>query len=160
MHEPVIGHLEEYLNGGEPLADVEEHLRQCAECRKEMAAMQTQSALFRSLRASEEIELSGGFYARVMNRIETQVKPSAWSLFGESLFAKRLGYALGVCLVLLGSVLVQSSEPEEPLETLAPERILAGIPQAVPVSVEERQDDRQRDRDAILVNLTTYQDFQ
>src|SRR5262245_17862986 len=99
MHEPVIGRLEEYLSGGGPFAEVEEHLKNCAGCRKELESMRMQSALFRSLRTREEIEPAAGFYARVMERVETQVKPSAWSLFGESLFAKRLAYASAMFLV-------------------------------------------------------------
>ena len=73
MHQPVTGHLEEYLHGGGPFPDVEEHLNKCVECREELDAMRAQSAMLRrALRA--EVEPSGGFYARVMNRIESQAK--------------------------------------------------------------------------------------
>jgi anti-sigma factor RsiW len=157
MHEPVIGRLEEYLSGGGPFADVEEHLKNCANCRREVEAMQMHSALFRSLRSPQEIDPAAGFYARVMNRVETQARPSAWSLFGESLFAKRLAYASAMFLVVLGSVLVTSTEPEEPLAIAAPERILAGESHPVPVTMENPQ----QDRDVVLVNLATYQqDYQ
>ena len=70
-----------------------------------------QSALFRrAFRA--EAEPDAAFYARVMNRIETQARPSVWSLFGESMFAKRLAYASATFLVLIG-VVFMSAEQEQ-----------------------------------------------
>jgi predicted anti-sigma-YlaC factor YlaD len=155
MHEPVIGRLEEYLAGGGPFADVEEHLKNCANCRKELEAMQLHSSLFQSLRT--DVDPAAGFYARVMNRVETQARPSVWSLFGESAFATRLGYASAMLLVALGTVLVTSTVAEEPLAVAAPERILAGESDPMPVTME----DQQQDRDVVLVNLATYrQDYQ
>jgi anti-sigma factor RsiW len=156
MHELVIERLEEYLSGGGNAAEVEEHLKNCASCRKEVEAMQMQSALFRSLRVPQEMELPAGFYARVMDRIETQARPSAWSLFGESVFAKRLAYASALFLALAGSVLLTSSDSEETLAASAPERILAGELHPMPVSME----DPQQDRDVVLVTLATHQDYQ
>ena len=71
MHQPVIDRLEEYLDGNGPFPEVEEHLSKCASCRQDLAAMQAQTALFRrAFRA--EVEPDGAFYARVMNRIESQ----------------------------------------------------------------------------------------
>ena len=69
MHEPVIQRLEEYLDGGGPFPEVEEHLRKCTGCKEELDAMRAQSALFRHAFRSE-VEPDPGFYARVMNRIE------------------------------------------------------------------------------------------
>jgi predicted anti-sigma-YlaC factor YlaD len=156
MHEPVIGSLEDYLGEGGPLADVEEHLKNCADCREELEAMRMHSALLRSLQPPPEIDPTAGFYARVMNRVETQARPSVWSLFGESLFAKRLVYASAMFLLVLGSVLVTSTEPDEPLAVAAPERILAGEAHPVPVTMENPE----QDRDVVLVNLATYrQDY-
>jgi hypothetical protein len=157
MHEPIVGRLEEYLDGGGPFADVEEHLKNCASCRKEVEIVRMQSALFRSLRTAGDVEPAAGFYARVVNRIETQTKPSAWSLFGESLFAKRLAYASAMFVVLLSTVFFSSGNPEESFAVSAPEMILAGEEHPEPVSMENPQ----RDRDVILVNLATYrQDYQ
>jgi hypothetical protein len=118
--------------------------------------MQMQSALFRSLRAPDEVDPAAGFYARVLDRVETQARPSAWSLFGESLFAKRLAYASAMFLVRLGTVLVSSTDSEEPLAVAAPERIFAGEVDPEPVTMENPQ----RDRDVVLVNLATYRDYQ
>jgi len=160
MHEPVIERLEEYLNGDGPYPEVEEHLKKCAGCREELNAMRAQSAMFRQAFRSE-VEPGSGFYARVMNRIETQTKPSVWSLFGESMFARRLAYASATFLLLVGTLFVSSTEPDEAFASADPQAILAaGEDQYTPVSM-----DPQRDREVILVNLATYkqpsqQDYQ
>jgi hypothetical protein len=88
-----------------------------------------------------------------MNRIETQTRPSAWSLFAESLFAKRLIYASGVFLLLLGSMLVSSSSTDSTYAVSDPEAILAGQELPEPVTM-----DPGRDRDVVLVNLATWSD--
>ena len=113
MHEFVKGSLEEYLSGAHP--ETEEHLRTCESCRIEVEAMRAQSSLFASLKAPAEMEPGPGFYARVMSRVETQTRPSVWSLFGESLFAKRLVYASAACLVLFGAFLVSDARPDAPI---------------------------------------------
>jgi anti-sigma factor RsiW len=158
MHEPVRGRLEEYLRDG-VFADVEEHLRKCEGCRSEVNAMRAQAGLFKAIKPPSGLEPDPRFYARVMNRIETDLKPSPWSLFGESLFAKRLAYASFTFLVLIGTVLVSSSETEGTLTAdPTPEVILAG--EHWPYQ-RVGMDDLQRDREVVLVNLATYQqDFQ
>jgi hypothetical protein len=88
----------------------------------------------------------------VMNRIETQTRPSVWHVFAESLFAKRLGYASAMFLLLLGSVLVSSS-PDDTYAVTGPEAILAGRELPEPVTM-----DPGRDRDVVLVNLATWSD--
>lgn len=155
MHEPLLDGLEDYLDGKGPTMEVERHLAECASCREELASMQAHSALLRALRdPAESAEPTAGFYARVMNRIESEGKPSLWTLFGESLFAKRLGYASMTLLVLLGTVFVSTEESaEEHFTAYAPEAIMAEQAEA-PVTAT----DRDRDRDVVLVNLATYQD--
>jgi anti-sigma factor RsiW len=155
MHEPVKRRLEDYLSGRGPYAEVEAHLKSCRDCREELEAMQASAAFLQSLR-TPEVEPSAGFYARVMNRVEAQVKSSVWSLFGESLFAKRLGYASATFLLLLGSLLFTSTEMEEPLAAANPESIFSGEVHPVPVSME----DQQQGRDVVLVNLATYRDYE
>jgi predicted anti-sigma-YlaC factor YlaD len=159
MHEPVRGRLEGYLRAGSGYADVEEHLRNCEGCRNEVNAMRAQAGLFKAIQPPSGIEPGPGFYARVMNRVETDLKPSPWSLFGDSLFAKRLAYASVTFLVLMGTVLVSSTESEDMVAAeTTPEVILAGEHwPAQRVSM----DDLQRDREVVLVNLATYQqDYQ
>jgi hypothetical protein len=152
MHESVRESLEDYLHGrGRSLA-IDEHLRTCESCRNEVEALRAQSLLFRTLKAPAEVEPAGGFYARVMNRIETRNPPSIWSLFAESLFAKRLVYASAMFLLLLGSVLVSSSS-EDAYGVTGPEAILAGQELPEPVTM-----DPGRDREVVLVNLATWSD--
>jgi anti-sigma factor RsiW len=160
MHEPVIDRLEEYLDGDGPFPEVEEHLSKCVGCREELAAMQAQTALFR--RAFRvEAEPNPAFYARVMNRIESQTRPSVWSLFAESMFAKRLAYASATFLVLMGVVFVSANEPMEPLAASDPHYILAGGDQEyVPVSMDDVSVDMDRDRAVVLATLATYQEYQ
>jgi predicted anti-sigma-YlaC factor YlaD len=153
MHEPVKSRLEEYLRGGARFADVDEHLKNCEGCRNEVNAMRAQSELFRAVKAPVNMEPGAGFYARVMNRIETEAKPSPWSLFGESLFAKRLVYASATFLVLLGTFLVSSTETDNPMAGSAAEMILAGQQDLEPVTME----DPQKDREVVLVNLATFE---
>ena len=150
MHEPVKSRLEDYLDG-QRFAEVDEHLKACDACRSEVKALEMQSAMFRMLRA-QAAEPAPGFYARVINRVETQ-RPSPWSLFGESLFAKRLIYASATLLVLMGTFVVSSSSEMEVDVAETPEVILAGQDTMQPVSMV----DQQRDRDVVLVNLATYQ---
>ena len=161
MHDSVKWRLEEYLRSGVTAPEMEDHLRNCGKCRTELEGMRAQAMLLRALKAPAEMDPGGNFYARVMNRIESQAKPSVWSLFGESLFARRLGYASATFLFLLGSYMI-SSHPEEELVDDTPEVILAGQQIPAPVTM-----DPQKDREVILVNLATWgsggeepQDFQ
>jgi hypothetical protein len=94
-----------------------------------------------------------------MNRIETQAKPSVWSLFAESMFAKRLAYASATFLVLVGVVFVSATEPDQPFAASDPQVLLAGEPQYLPVSMD-LDTDIERGRQVVLVNLATYQDYQ
>jgi len=154
MHEPLKERIEEYLQGDRQLPEVEQHLQDCHACKTEVQAMMDHSRLLQSLKVSEEAEPAAGFYARVLNRIDVQSKTSVWNIFSESLFAKRLSYASLTLLVLLGTYLVTTTEREQPLATSAPEAILAGDEQqARPVG-----NDPQKDREAVLVNLATYQE--
>jgi anti-sigma factor RsiW len=159
MHEPVIQRLEEYLDGGGPYPEVESHLSNCDDCRNELEAMRAQSTLLR--RAFKvEAEPDPAFYARVMGRIETQARPSVWSLFAESMFAKRLAYASATFLVLVGVVFV-SAEQDQATAFGDPGVVLAGDERYTPVNMDT-DTDTERDREVVLVNLTTYQqqDFQ
>ena len=153
MHEPLKGNIEDYLQGGKELPDVERHLEQCESCRVEMVQMQKHSNLFRSMKASKEWEPDPGFYGRVMNRIETQAKPSIWNIFGESIFAKRLAYASATFVVLLGTYFVSSTSSEQQIATSSPEVLMSDDPHPSEVG-----DNPQKDREAVLVNLATYQE--
>jgi hypothetical protein len=148
MHEPVIESLEEILSGETP-RPAAAHLSACRLCRDEVAAMAAQHDLFRPFRAGQAIEPAPGFYARVMNRVESQARPSVWSLFGDSLFARRLTYASVTFFVLLGTFFV--SVTDDPVMVNSPETIIAGDEMYQTVS-----NNPERDRSTVLVQLATY----
>jgi predicted anti-sigma-YlaC factor YlaD len=152
MHEPLKEQLEEYLQG-RATPEVHEHLANCKTCNETVDEMLRQSSLLRSLKNPREVEPPPGFYARVMSRIESQARPSIWNIFGESLFAKRLTYASLTLLVLMGTYIVSDREEQQPLTASAPEMIMAGDERAAAVGA-----DPQKDREAVLVNLATYQE--
>jgi hypothetical protein len=152
MHEPLKGRIEDYLHGGKHLPDVEQHLAQCSPCAAEAAEMKKHAELFRSLKATDIPEPDAAFYARVMNRIETQAKPSIWNIFGESLFAKRLAYASLTFALLLGTYFVSFGEDTQ-FANSSPEMLMSAEPNPAEVG-----SDPQKDREAILVNLATYQE--
>ena len=110
MHRVVKESLEEYLSDRlEPAArrSVEDHLRDCAGCRAVMDGMAKFSHLLGVLR-SEACQPAAGFYARVVERIETaEAAPSLASLFAFDLvFLRRLAFSSMVMLAVMGSFLV------------------------------------------------------
>ena len=77
MHEPVKVNVENYLDGSQSLPrEFTAHLSACERCRQELAEMKAHSALIGSLRADEEFEPRAGFYARVIERIDSQRQSS------------------------------------------------------------------------------------
>jgi predicted anti-sigma-YlaC factor YlaD len=109
MHRSIRVRLEDLLAaGGYAIRDKEisTHLTSCQECSAEFSSMQAQKEMFTSLRASEDIEPSPGFYARVVQRIEECAKESMWGAFIYSPFAKRLVYASLTLAVMLGTYVV------------------------------------------------------
>ena len=156
MHSLVKEHLEELLAAeGTRTSDAgaNAHLAGCDACRRELDALRAQAAIFQSLRPSTGAEPRPGFYARLMDRIEAQRRPSFWGAFLEPGFSRRIVFASLIFLVLFGGYLA-SSERAVPLMVSGPEVIMADTAQ--PVS--EIGSDPQQDRDAILVTLTTYQE--
>jgi predicted anti-sigma-YlaC factor YlaD len=150
MHRRVRDKLEDILAGDhiqasrdQPDGHPESHLDECAECRDDIEAMREQQRLLRSLRLPEEAEPRAGFYARVIERIESQGAASIWSLFFESPVGRGLAMASMVLALSLGVYLL-SSERYEPPQPGLPDSgaILTGAP----------------DRDAVLVNLVTYRE--
>lgn len=153
MHGLIRKRLEDYLRGGSdkkvPL-EFEQHLRDCESCREEVSWMQDQSQVLRALSAPRDIEPAPGFYARVLNRIEAQQSGSIWSVFLDPIFGRRLVATSLTLAVLLGGY-VAFREVAYPPSANDAEAIIA---------VEEHPpglgQDRQRDRDTILVTLATY----
>jgi hypothetical protein len=150
------------------LQGTQEHLAQCGECRDEVRAMQEQTALIQELRAPEDFaaDLRPGFYARVMERIETEGPISIWNLFIESAFGRRIALA-SLALALLVGVYVVSSERSAGEPTLAlglsqatgEQTIVAGedAPAREITRVDQSPTD-QSSEDAVLANLVTYRE--
>ena len=156
MHSLVKERLEELLAAEglkTPDAGIVSHLALCESCRRELEAMRSLSATLKSLRPATAPEPHPGFYARVLDRIESERRPSFWSAFLEPGFSRRLVFASLVFLVLFGGYLASTEQPM-PVVASGPEVIMGETAQ--PGSVVGS--DPQQDRDAILVTLTTYQE--
>ena len=146
MHRGVRDKLEEILAGtGGALC--ERHLSECEECSAEVAAMREQRGLLRSLRPAAVVpEQSAGFYARVMERIETQGVVSIWQLFFDSPVGRGLAMAAMVIALGLGVYVVSAEQNAAPdarnAVILGAGGMLTGSP----------------DANAVLVNLVTYRE--
>lgn len=152
MHPPAWEGLESYL-AGKPDANMLRHLEECSDCRAEVTSLQQQAEVIRILKPPADLEPAPGFYSRVMDRIDAQKTNSIWSVFLEPLFARRLMYASAVLTLLLGMFLFTSPKDEDVIASSVPEQILAEeVHPAADLS------DSQRDRDTVLVQLTTYQE--
>jgi len=157
MHQPIREHLEEYLSGMEDpgrLQEFEDHLASCERCRREVRQMQQQAELLGVLRPPGELSPGPGFYARVVDLIESERIPSIWYVFLDPIFSRRLAYASLTLLLLLGTLLVtggrrQLTSPD--VYVYSPEVILSEQP-----TTEYVSDNIERDRDVVLVNLATY----
>ncbi len=160
MHQPIRARLEEYLSGmldSVHQREVDNHLASCEECRRTLDRMRRQSALLEVLRPAAEIDPAPGFYARVLDRIESQRIPSVWDLLIEPMFARRLAYVSLTLLAILGVFMFTAGGPggaSEPVFSYhSPEVILAEEP-VTPVL----GDNVDHDRSVVLVNLATYLD--
>lgn len=150
MHRSIRERLEELLTARGAVGEYKiEHLASCAECSEELAAMQAQSALLQTLRASEELEPAPGFYARVLQRIEERAKETMWGAFLYSPFAKRLVYASLTIAVMLGTYVVAQEARDGHLGSEA--AVAQTIHQDAPVF-----GDQSHQRDAVLENFAAH----
>lgn len=155
MHQPMEQGLESYL-AGRPDESFLRHIEECVECREAVGVAQLHSEIIQTLRApAESFEPAAGFYARVMDRIESQRESSIWSVFLEPLFGRRLMYASAVLTLLLGIFLFTSPREDQSMA----EQILAEQSHPSVAAASFEQDDHmQQDRETVLVQLTTYQE--
>ncbi len=158
MHREVRDRLEDILADAGGVAgnssNDKRHLDECADCRTEISALRAQQRLLRSLRLPEEAEPRAGFYARVIERIESQGAASIWSLFFDSPVGRGLAMASMVLALSLGAYLVSSEHGSA-----------ASRPHPARMSVDAsfRQNSGEMltgspDRDAVFVNLVTYRE--
>ena len=153
MHQPIRERLEEYLSGTDEASrgEFEALLSGDESGRRQVEEMRRQAALLQLLRAEEPAEPAPGFYARVLDRIQSQRPVSVWDVFLEPVFARRLAYVSLALLLVLGSLTVSSvTRPE--VAAVSPEVILGERPVAPALGR-----DQQRDRTVVLVNLATYE---
>ena len=151
MHQPIKDRLEECLEGvSDP--EIESHLAACATCRETVGQMRAQAALFHSLKAPA-VDPSPGFYARVLSRIEAQQPSSLWDMLLDPVFGRRLVY-VSLTLVLAMSAYLFVSQPVREMAA-SPEAIIATSRDENPAAMGI---DPQRDRDSILVTLTTFEE--
>jgi hypothetical protein len=69
--------------------------------------------LLRTLRCPPDVAPRPGFYAKVMDRIESQQKSSIWSVFLEPVFSKRLAFASAALIVLMAVALFNAAPQDE-----------------------------------------------
>lgn len=159
MHEPVKSHLEDLLQGrldAVSKSAVHTHLSGCPECTASLREMQLYSGIMRSLRAPALPDQSPGFYARVMQRVEEQGRPTFWSLFLDPVFGRRLVYATGALFLLMASFLLATSNPNQPELARTPIRYMAEPADtfsAAPPSVDE---DLKQGREHFLVTMASF----
>lgn len=153
MHGLIREHLEDYLRdkqGRKIPAEFDNHLRSCDQCREELSWIQEQSRLVRSLASARAMDPPAGFYARVLDRIESRQSSSIWNVFLEPAFGRRIAATSLALACLLGGYLAFTEARNVPARS-NPEAIMA---------VEEHPPglgtDVQRDRETILVTLATY----
>jgi len=166
MHQEIRRYLEDYLRGDERRderrirpgvpAELQAHLGECAECSKELGALEAQSRLLRSLRSPDVIEPRAGFYARVMQRIEAQ-PASMWAVLLDRRVGFRLAVASAAMVALLGTYLI-TTEPSGP-EFGSAAVVLTDTPRDNAFQASMQQEDgprQQQQRDATLVDLASY----
>ncbi len=153
MHQSVKDRLEDYLRrtGSSGFEDIEAHLSGCGECRQALAGMEDQARMLRgAFRTTEQMEPPGGFYARVLRQIESQRRPSLWSAFLEPQFGRRLVYSSLTLLLMMSAYMVSTEPGEELMLSRSPEQSL------VEGRSGELGSDPERDRDTVLVHLTSF----
>lgn len=157
MHEPVTEHIEAYLAGSDKLPDqFTAHLAACLACRQELAQLKLQSQLLQLLKPPADLDPHPGFYARVVERIDSQRETSIWSLFLEPAFGRRLALASATLAVLMGLYLFSSEPSRITPDNVSggPTIILPGEDEVAPVFGAGRE----QDRGVILVDLATYRE--
>jgi len=169
MHRHVREHLEEVLAASQPkstsdqgpvendVASYQQHLADCRDCSEEVAMMQRQAVLLQSLRGPEK-EPRAGFYARVLERIESEGAISIWNLFCESPFGHRLAIA-SLALAALFCVCLVSSERffdnSEVAQDAQVQTVIGGNQSSFALTGAL---DSNPDQDSVLVNLVTYRE--
>jgi hypothetical protein len=157
MHTIIENELENYLVAKPLSAAVHAHLGECAECREELALFSEASRLVRTLRVEPDdaanLELSPGFYARVLNQIEATEKPSFWEIFLQPFGQKLVFASLALFAIMCGALLFPAG-PEPEIVAAAPEAFFTTETAPKAMLVDHRVGNEEN-RGAVLVQLTT-----
>lgn len=157
MHTIIENELENYLVAKPLSAAFHAHLGGCAECRESLALFAEASRLVRTLRVEPEeassLELSPGFYARVLNRIESEEKPSIWDIFLQP-FGRKLVFASLALSAVMTAALFWPAGPEPEVIAAAPEAFFVTDTAPKAMLVDHRIGNEEN-RGAVLVQLTT-----
>ncbi len=154
MHKPVRDHLEAFLSKSNDSGIPEEfhaHLAACPSCQDDLGALAGQSEQLRAFRDTTQREPRAGFYSRVLNRIDEQKPDSFWSVFLGPVLGGRLAYSCAALVLVLGTYLVTSERADQDPQ---PDVITSQLPR----TQVENGTARPPDRDAVLVNLVSYQE--
>ena len=142
IREQLSAYLEDELEAGARRV-IEDHLRQCAECRTELTLLRRTVATLRSL---EELEVSPRLAAAVDRRLPTR-GPSPWERLTSWLFfplhVKVPLQAVALLLVSVGAVYLYRSAPElaeAPRPSVAPQSASRDLHATGPASVPEEAD--------------------
>ena len=115
--------------------------------------------LDRKLKVHYGVQLA--LYVDVLERIETQGAGSVWTLFFDSLFARRIAMASLALALLLGVYVVSSEQiPEQQMELVSD--LVSDLPRDLPGVFSDYGQPRlvtsAPDQNAVLVNLVTYRE--
>lgn len=165
LHTPIENELEDFLAGRVVSVAFRDHLGSCSSCRSEVKLFEAQARMIRSLRVStveveeESVAPVGGFYARVMQRIETieaEATPSIWTIFLQP-FGQRLAFASLALFAVLSGVLLTVEPPAETAVAAAPQAILAEetVVPSVMASHRITGNNTEADRAAVLTQLVS-----
>ncbi len=116
--------------------------------------MREQARLLHVLAPSRPMDPPAGFYARVLERVESERRPSFWDAFLEPAFGRRLLATSLMMVCLLGGLLaLTEAATEGPTAMTTPEAVMAAEhPPGLGSNVD-------RDRETVLVSLATYREY-
>lgn len=150
--------LEDYLRGSLSPQRKADFLRALEsadqETRQLIAQFEGHSKLIRGVFCAPEVEPAPGFYARVMDRIDTERTPSLWAAFLEPHFFKRLAFATATLLMLLSVTMFTADQQSTATNTVPP--VLVQVPDTIRPASDPVV--HSSNRDSVLVKLATYQE--
>jgi hypothetical protein len=118
--------------------------------------MSLHADILRSFRIQHAPEPAAGFYARVLQRVESQAAPSFWELLLDQTFGRRLAYATGSMLLLMATFLLATSGEQPELASTPVEMIARPAPAAPSDPRPPFGDDMHQNREQFLVTMASF----